>query len=84
VSKREALDRLLNNRRTSEIQKPVNTGIQEGKDTEAQETVYKPKKATFEFDPQFHTELKIFAAERNKNMVDVVVVAVKEYMERHR
>ncbi|WP_412102567.1 hypothetical protein [Paenibacillus alginolyticus] len=42
------------------------------------------KKATFDFDDQFHTELKIFAAKQNKKMVDVVVEAVEEYMRRHK
>jgi tRNA/tmRNA/rRNA uracil-C5-methylase (TrmA/RlmC/RlmD family) len=74
VSKRDAIEQLLGKRKSQEIQETVNTGIQKSV----------KKKATFDFDDQFHTELKIFAAKQNKKMVDVVVEAAKEYMRRHK
>ncbi|SEB49779.1 hypothetical protein [Paenibacillus sp. GP183] len=74
MSKRDAIEQLLGKRKSQEIQETVNTGIQKSV----------KKKATFDFDDQFHTELKIFAAKQNKKMVDVVVEAVKEYMRRHK
>jgi hypothetical protein len=60
VSKRDAIEQLLGKRRSQEIQETVNTGIQK--------PVNNKKKATFDFDDQFHTELKIFAAKQNKKM----------------
>jgi hypothetical protein len=42
------------------------------------------KKVTFDFDQQLHKDLKVFAAERNTKMVDIVVEAVKEYMDKHK
>lgn len=83
MSKRDAIEQLLGKRRSQEIQETVKTGIQETVNTGIQKPVNK-KKATFDFDDQFHTELKIFAAKENKKMVDVVVEAVKEYMRRHK
>jgi hypothetical protein len=75
VSKRDAIEQLLGKHRNQEMQETVNTGIQKP---------VNKKKATFDFDDQFHTELKIFAAKQNKKMVDVVVEALKEYMRRHK
>ncbi|MFK7693899.1 hypothetical protein [Paenibacillus sp. HJGM_3] len=75
MSKRDAIEQLLGKRRSQAIQETINTGIQK--------PVAK-KKATFDFDDQFHKELKIFAAKQNKKMVDIVVEAVKEYMRNHK
>ncbi|WP_046181424.1 hypothetical protein [Domibacillus tundrae] len=51
----------------------VNTGIQE--------PVKKAKKtkATFELDSDLHKKLKMFAAQHDKKMVEVVESALKEY-----
>lgn len=75
MSKRDAIEQLLGKRKSTEIQETVNTVIQKP---------VNKKKATFDFDDHFHTELKIFAAKQNKKMVTIVVEAVKEYMERHK
>ncbi|KIL41949.1 hypothetical protein SD70_03510 [Gordoniibacillus kamchatkensis] len=75
MSKRETIEQLLGTRRSKKIQETVNTSIQKP---------VNKKKATFDFDDQFHTELKIFAAKHNKKMVDIVVEAVDEYMRRHK
>lgn len=52
----------------------INTGIQE---------TVKKKKATFEFDNDLHTRLKVHAASNGVAMVEVVEQAVKEYLDRH-
>lgn len=39
------------------------------------------KRATFELDEDFHTELKVFATMKRTKMVDVVVAAVRKYMD---
>ncbi|MCC8438708.1 hypothetical protein HP567_029685 (plasmid) [Brevibacillus sp. M2.1A] len=43
----------------------------------------KMKRATFEFEEDFHAELKIFAARNKKKMVDVVVQAIREHMSKN-
>lgn len=43
----------------------------------------KMKRATFEFEEDFHAELKIFAARHKKKMVDVVVQAIREHMNKN-
>lgn len=43
----------------------------------------KMKRATFEFEEDFHAELKIFAARHKKKMVDVVVQAIREHMSKN-
>lgn len=79
-NKKEALSELLNRR-------PVNTGniinvntenSEKGKDTI--NTTSEKKKATFDLDKDLHTELKIFAAKQNKKMVEIVEIAIREYM----
>jgi hypothetical protein len=56
-------------------------GIQENENEQIRKTANKKmKRATFEFEEDFHAELKIFAARHKKKMVDVVVQAIKEYM----
>lgn len=49
--------------------------------TEIQEPVKKTKKtkATFELDAALHKELKMFAAQHDKKMVEVVESALKEH-----
>lgn len=92
MSKRDRLNNLLNKKESPhaaniETQSSITTAIQEFAYTETQETVLtekqkpvKIKKATFDFDLSFHTELKIFAAQQGKAMVDVVEEAVRIYM----
>ena len=74
-NKREALNELLN-------RKPVNTKIQESVDSviERDGVTQNKKKATYELDLDLHTELKVFAAKQNKKMVDVVEIAIREYL----
>ncbi|MEC0373322.1 hypothetical protein [Paenibacillus chibensis] len=74
-NKREALNELLN-------RKPVNTKIQESVDSVIERGVVpnNKKKATYELDLDLHTELKIFAAKQNKKMVDIVELAIREYL----
>lgn len=39
------------------------------------------KRATFELDEDFHTELKLFATRNRTKMIDVVTAAVRKYMD---
>lgn len=41
---------------------------------------YSKKKATFELDADLHAELKVRAAQERKKMVDIVEVALKNYL----
>lgn len=93
-SKRKAISQLLANKNESPIQEtinkeiniPVNTGINKPVNTEINKSVNvdkKKEKTTFEFDEDFKRELKIYAASKNKKMVEIVVEATKEYMKRN-
>lgn len=77
MSKKEAINKLLSNRRSTGIQEYVNEGLQEPVPPAI-------TKATFDFDSQFHADLKVFAANQRKPMVYIVVLAVKEYMTRNK
>lgn len=44
------------------------------------ETKVLKKKVSFDFDHEFHEDLKIYAVKKKMSMVDVVVAAVKDYM----
>jgi predicted HicB family RNase H-like nuclease len=86
-SKKDAITQLLGNKNKSsdeEIKVSLNTGIKEyinKGDTEVCLPEKKDmKKVSFDFDKDFHTELKIFAATKNKSMLDIVVEATKKYM----
>lgn len=59
------------------LQKNINTDIQKVVDTEIQ-----TKKATFNLDPQLHTQLKTRAAIEGRNMADIVTDALKQYFDR--
>lgn len=52
-----------------------NTGIQEDV-----KEVKKKKKATFELDPNLHRKLKMYAANHDTKMVDVVEQALNDYL----
>ncbi|MGK5511366.1 hypothetical protein [Brevibacillus formosus] len=58
------------------IQESENAVLQKDGNDEISKNANK-KRATFEFDEDFHAELKIFAARHKKKMVDVVVQASK-------
>lgn len=88
-SKRETIDKLLS--RNTEVREDV----AEEKDKTSHEVlddvvnktnessvIEEKKQASFQFDLSFHTKLKTFAAKSNKAMVDVVVEAVEEYMDK--
>ena len=84
-SKKEAISQLLGNKRKSEdaeVKETLNKGIGEyiNKGDEEYSDKKNTKKVSFDFDRDFHTELKIFAARTGKNMVDVVIEATKIYM----
>jgi hypothetical protein len=55
----------------------ANTAIQETVNTGK-----KVKKATFELDADLHKKLRMFAAEKDTTMVDVVEKAINEYLDR--
>ncbi|WP_392391861.1 hypothetical protein [Paenibacillus antibioticophila] len=38
------------------------------------------RRANFELDPALHRDSKIFATKQNKKMVDVVEIALREYL----
>lgn len=59
-----------------------NAVLQENENEQNNKSANK-KRATFEFEEDFHAELKVFAARHKKKMVDVVVQAIKEHMERN-
>jgi hypothetical protein len=77
VSKRQAIDKLLSNRKSPDIREYASEESQ-------QPAMSGKKRANFDFDEKLHTDLKTFAAQRGKKMVDVVSAAVKEYMEKHK
>lgn len=89
MSKRQAIDKLLSNRRSQDIEEFVEEGTAH-ETSQKEPAADKPgskkekKRANFEFDPQLHRDLKIFAAKEDKDMVEIVVAAVKEYMEKHK
>lgn len=60
------------------LQETINTVIVKGKNQN--EDALPKKKATFELDLELHTELKIIAAKQNKKMVDIVELALREYL----
>lgn len=79
MSKRETISQLLD-RKPKQIlanTEYVNTGIRNNVNTGIQK---KKKKATFEFDPEFHRMLKRYAAGKEQTMVEIVETAVKQYM----
>lgn len=78
-NKKDALSELLN-------RKPVNTKIQETVNTVINKEAVpsNKKKATYELDLDLHTELKVFAAKQNVKMVDVVEVAIREYLKNNK
>ena len=64
------------------IQESENAVLQESENNQMSKSENK-KRATFEFDEDFHAELKIFAARHKKKMVDVVVQAIREHMSKN-
>lgn len=46
-------------------------------------TEKKKKRTAFEFDEDFHLELKLFATKNKMKMIDVVTAAIQEYMQKH-
>lgn len=60
------------------ILNPVNT---ENHNTLIADSPVKKKKATFDLDPDLHTELKIFAATQDQKMVEVVETALRMYLD---
>lgn len=91
MSKKNAISELLNDKdKRQEKQKESqysNTDIQETGNTDIQQplnTAHKSKKkATFLLDEELHKKLKVFAASRGENMVDIIEDAVKEYMQNY-
>lgn len=67
----EVISKIINN------DDAVNTAIQETVNTGK-----KVKKATFELDADLHKKLRMFAAEKDTTMVDVVEKAINEYLDR--
>ena len=66
----EVISKIINNdAANTAIQETVNTGK-------------KVKKATFELDADPHKKLRVFAAEKDTTMVDVVEKAINEYLDR--
>lgn len=75
MSKKQAIQELLN-------RKPSNTAKQQDSNTVIQDnnTISSDKKkATFLLSPDLHKELKIFAANQNKSMVEVVEEALRHH-----
>jgi len=64
------------------IQGSENAVLQENENDQMSKKANK-KRATFEFDEDFHAELKVFAARHKKKMVDVVIQAIREHMDRN-
>lgn len=90
MSKKQAIQELLDRKPlNTAIQKPVNTGIHNAVNTDIMsstpiEPTQKKKKATFDLDLDLHTELKVFAAQQDKKMVEVVEAALRMYFESHK
>lgn len=87
MSKKQAIQELLD-------RKPLNTVVQKNTNTLLHRTVNtelaasssiedipKKKKATFDLDIDLHTELKVFAAQQDKKMVEVVEAALRIHFE---
>ncbi|WP_391558929.1 hypothetical protein [Robertmurraya sp.] len=84
MSKLKAIQDKVANKRSgahAELLNPTeNEQIHKYENELLNKTVIK-KRATFEFDEDFHTELKIFATQNKTKMVDVVVTALRKYMD---
>lgn len=87
MSKKQAIQELLDRKPLNTyIQKHVNTGLHGDVNTDLVtssliESIPKKKKATFDLDLDLHTELKVFAAQQDKKMVEVVEAALRIHFE---
>lgn len=90
MSKKETIQELLGRK---SIQKPVNTekninvnavSHKPGSATVSTNVSQKKKKATFDLNPKLHTKLKVFAAQHDMNMVDIVEDALEEFFEKRK
>ena len=96
MSKKKAISELLEKKNTG-LQEPSYTEAQESRNIVLQKTrftdprkpvnteIQKPKKkATFEMNLTLHKELKKFATEQDKKMVEIMEEAVREYLQKYR
>ncbi|MFD1179708.1 hypothetical protein ACFQ3W_25875 [Paenibacillus puldeungensis] len=85
-NKREAIKGLLDKKPTvnTNIQSTVNTVLQKTGNTALQDTekldLQRKKKVTYEFDFELYKKLKVYAANSDKHMVEVVEAAVRKYL----
>ncbi|OAB42017.1 hypothetical protein [Paenibacillus glacialis] len=84
-SKMEKIKGLIDRKQytNTNLQETVNTVIHKDGKEETKSSISPKKKATYELDLDLHTELKIFAAKQNKKMVDIVEIALREYLYSH-
>lgn len=87
MSKKDTINELLGRKANNPIQKSVNTENNINVNAESHKSgttavAKKKKKATFDLDPKLHTRLKVFAAQQDLNMVDIVEDALQMYFEK--
>ncbi|MBD7970389.1 hypothetical protein [Paenibacillus gallinarum] len=87
MSKKQTINELLQRKENKPTQKSVNTetniyGIENLQIPGSTEVAKKKKKATFDLDPELHTRLKIYAAQHDLSMVEIVENALQLYFEK--